>query len=195
MFGEIREKLLALAAEDRRTRERLAADGSLYQGYHPEMQAVHEANARALEALIADHGWLGARQIGEDGAEAAWLIVQHAIGLPGFQRACLTLLQTAAAKGNVPPWQPAMLLDRIRAFEGRPQLYGTQFDWDDAGRISPLPIEDEAQVDARRAAIGLPPLAQAIARHRADFAGVTPPADMARRRREQEDWAKRVGWR
>ena len=45
----------------------------------------------------------------------------------------LSALQAAAGRGEVPPLQPAMLEDRIRTFEGRPQRYGTQFDWDADG--------------------------------------------------------------
>src|SRR5437870_12291511 len=71
----------------------------------------------------------------------------------------LTLLQGGASKGEVSPLNVAMLEDRIRTFEGRPQRYGTQFDWDEHGRLSPLPLEDPAGVDARRRATGPGPLA------------------------------------
>jgi hypothetical protein len=195
MRDAVRESLLAMAAEDRRTRDRLAADGSLYRGYHREMQAVHDANARALEALVATHGWPTPELAGEDGAEAAWLIVQHAIGLPAFQRACLALLEAAAEQGAVPRRQPAMLGDRIRALEGKPQRYGTQFDWDADGLMSPLPIEDPEHVDERRAAVGLSPLQDATARHRAEIGPEARPADFATREREKDAWARRTGWR
>jgi len=118
MAEDLRKNLIALAEEDRLTRERLLAQGDLFEGYHPEMQAVHEGNAVRLGELIATYGWPTSEIAGPDGAEAAWLIVQHAISRPNFQRACLTHLQEAADAGSAPPWQPAMLLDRIRMFEG-----------------------------------------------------------------------------
>ena len=188
-------RLVALAAEDLATRERLAADGSLFDGYHPEMQAVHEANARALEAIVAEIGWPTRDVAGEDGAEAAWLIAQHAIGLPAFQRRCFALLETAVAAGKAPAWQRAMMLDRIRTYEGRPQIYGTSFDWDEEGRLSPRPIEDPAGVDRRRAEAGLEPLETAIEKLRARDAGQPRPADLAEHRRRMDEWARRVGWR
>ncbi len=191
MLADLRDELLAMAEEDLATRARLAADGSLFQGYHSEMEAVHTRNAARFEALIRIHGWPGRAQVGAEAAEAAWLIVQHAISLPAFQRACLDHLQ----RGDAPAWQPAMLLDRIRVLEGKPQRFGTQFDWDEAGQLSPLPIKGAEGVDARRAAIGLPPLAEAIREHRARNAGEPPPADAAKRRREAEEWAIRTGWR
>lgn len=195
MADDRRQLLKSLAEQDLRIRERLAADLSLFEGYHPEMREVHERNAAVLDRMIREGGWPTSAAVGEDGAEAAWLIVQHAIGMPPFQRRCLKLLQEAAAKGLVPPWQPAMLLDRICVFEGKPQVYGTSFDWDEEGRMSPCPIGDPASVDERRAAAGLPPLADAVARQRAETAGEPRPRDLAERGRRMEEWARSVGWR
>lgn len=195
MDEALRERLLAMARHDLDVRTRLAADGSLFDGYHPAMQAVHDANAAALDAIVAERGWPSVALAGADGAEAAWLVAQHAIGQPGFQRRCLALLEAAAARGEVPGWQPAYLADRIRSLEGRPQLYGTQFDWDADGMMSPLPVEAPDGVDARRAAIGLPPLAETAAMHRRNAAAGARPADLERRRREAQEWAVRTGWR
>lgn len=191
----LRRRLTNLAARDLRMREDLTTDGSLFDGYHPKMQAVHEENAAELEAIIHERGWPSTEFAGEDGAEAAWLIAQHAIGLPRFQRLCLDALSAVAADGGVPRWQPAYLLDRIRTLEGRPQVYGTQFDWDAEGEMSPLPIEDEAGVDERRTAVGLPPLAVATARQRERSREEPRPHDPAGRRRAMEQWAREVGWR
>jgi hypothetical protein len=141
----IGEELLEMAAEDLRVRAEVAADG--LQGYHPRMRAVHDRHAARLGQILAEHGWPSERQVGVDGAQAAWLIVQHAIGQPEFQRQALSTLSAAAARGEAPAWQAAMLEDRIRTFEGRLWRYGTQFDWDSAGQLSPLPIEDRAGLD------------------------------------------------
>ncbi len=191
----LRQLLVSMAQRDLQTRERLAADLSLFDGYHPEMQAVHEENASALERIIDEQGWPTPAVAGEDGAEAAWLIAQHAIGLPGFQRKCLRFLREAAGSGAVPAWQPAMLLDRVSVFEGKLQIYGTSFDWDEHGAMSPRPIADPEGVDERRAAVGLPPLAEATALQRRQSAGQPKPADHSARKREIEEWAKSVGWR
>lgn len=184
------DRLLAMARRDHDTRSRLAADGRLYDGYNAEMQAVHEANAAELAAIV-ETGWPPREQVGAEAADAAWLVAQHAIGLPDFQRRCLVMI---AAAPDAPRWQAAMLEDRIRTFEGRAQRYGTAFDWDAEGEMSPQPIEDPAGVDARRASVGLPPLAEAIARHRAATAATPRPADFAARQREADAWRRRVGW-
>ncbi len=196
-WSELRRELLAMAARDLTVRERLAADGSLFHGYHSSMQSVHDANADRLAAIVDRHGWPGEPQVGRDGAEAAWLVAQHAIGQPAFQRAALTALWEAAKRGDVPALQAAMLEDRIRVLEGRPQRYGTQFDWDANGEMSPLPIDDPAGVDGRRRVVGLAPLEQDLAeRRRATMEGrERPPADWPARQREMEAWLLEVGWR
>jgi len=195
LLESLRLLLISLSRQDFETRQRLAADLSLFNGYHPEMQAVHEENAATLDAIIQERGWPTSAMVGDDSAEAAWLIVQHAIGLPEFQRRCLKLLREAAANGSISPWQPAFLLDRILIYEGKPQVYGTGFDWDEDGLMSPRPIADPASVDERRAAVGLPSLAEATALHRVNAENEPKPASYSERQRSMEEWAKSVGWR
>jgi len=186
-----------MAAEDLRVRGELAADGSLFQGYHPRMREVHDRHAARLSQVLARHGWPGRSLVGEDGAEAAWLVLQHAIGHPALQRVGLRLLSQAVAAGEAPPAQAAMLEDRIRIHEGRPQRFGTQLDWDRNDELSPLPIEDEEGVDARRREAGLAPLAEHVrrVRERASEEGDGPPADLEARREAQEAWLRETGWR
>lgn len=50
----------------------------------------------------------------------------------------------------------AYLEDRVRVNHGLPQLYGTQF-YKEGELFGPRPIEDIANLDARRAAAGLEP--------------------------------------
>jgi hypothetical protein len=188
---------MAMAAEDEVVRSELAAAGSLFQGYHPRMAEVHRRNAAALAAIIAGLGWPVPALVGDDGSRAAWLVLQHAIGDPPFQRRGLEMLRAAVGRGEVPGWQASYLEDRIRFFEGRPQVYGTQYDWDEYGRISPLPVEDPAGVDERRKAVGLLPLEEDTRRKREGIArsGEGPPRDWAKRQRDMEAWARSVGWR
>jgi hypothetical protein len=192
---DIARRLTDMAAADLRKRDTLIAAGVLFDGYHPEMETLHISNAKELETIIDNVGWPHQGIAGVEGAEAAWLIAQHAISLPDFQRKVLQLLKQNA--GGVPPAQIAMLEDRIRRFEGKPQIYGTQFDWDENGQLSAGAIEDAANVDARRANIGLNSLKERTEemRRRAESEGDKPPADMAKRRKDADVWAKKVGWR
>ena len=196
MNQALSDDLCELLSRDEETRSALIASGELFDGYHPRMAAVHAANAAALERIIAEWGWPGQSLVDGKGADAAWTVLQHAIGKPALQRSCLPLLEKAAAAGEVPPWQPAFLEDRICCFEGRPQRYGTQLDWDEHGELSPLPLQDPDRVDSYRSSVGLGPLADRVERARIEARddGAKPPADFERYLRDKRDWAKSVGW-
>jgi len=115
-------------------------------------------NTSWMKQVIEKHGWPGRTMVGGDGAQAAWLLVQHADRDPVFQRRCLELLTKAYEKGEASADHVAYLTDRVLIAEGKPQIYGTQFESVN-GKLQPRPIENEAEVDQRRAAMGLQPLA------------------------------------
>lgn len=188
--------LVAAARRDMETRTRLAATGELFNGYHPEMEAVHDENAALLMRVFDAVGWPGRRDYGDDGAGAAFLILQHAIGHPELQRRGLALILDAIPEGQANPLDAAYLSDRIAIFEGTLQTFGTQFDWDANGQLSPAPTRDPETLDDRRASVGLPPMAETIAQMRARAAeGESAPKDLAERRAAYEAWARKAGWR
>jgi len=193
MNEQLREKLLAMQAEDVRVREQLAATGELFDGYHPLMEQVHLKNAAELEPMIDAHGWLGESTVGADGAAAAWLIAQHAISLPDFSRKCLRLIEKAVAANEAEPRQAAYLHDRISFFERRPQRYGTQSDWNKGGLMEVWRLEDAEKVNEYRRAVGLQPL-ESLTWENAETRE-NQPNDYTERQAEFEAWAKRVGWR
>ena len=95
---------------------------------------------RAIEAI----GWPGRAKVGDEGAGAAFMILQHAISKPDLQRRGLALILEAIPEGQANALDAAYLSDRIAVFEGREQTFGTQFDWDPDGLLSPAPIRDPA---------------------------------------------------
>lgn len=193
MNEEIRQKLLAMIAEDERVRERLAETGELFGGYCPKMEVVHLANAAELEKLIDENGWLGKFAVGEDGAEAAWRIAQHSISRPDFQRKCLKLIEEAVKKGEAEPYQFAFLRDRICFFENRPQRYGTHSDWNRAGKMEVFLLENAEKVNDYRAAVGLEPLTDFVWENAETREN--KPEDWEKRQAEFLEWTKKTGWR
>jgi len=161
------------------------------------MEAVHNENADLLSRAMDALGWPGPRRLGDDGAAAAFIILQHAIGRPDLQRRGLALMLEAIPQGDANALDAAYLADRIAVFEGALQTFGTQFDWDENGQLSPAPTREPDTLDERRASVGLPPIADSIAEMRARAAaeGDRAPADYAARRAAFETWARRVGWR
>jgi hypothetical protein len=197
MNSALRDELLAMEAEDLRVRAELLDEGVLGDGYNPRMRQVHERNAARLKEIITAYGWPGSSLVGKQGSHAAWRIVQHAIGDPPFQRACVPAIEESVAKGEGPLAQLAFLVDRIRYFEGKPQLYGTQFHWDEKGEMNPWPIEDSEHVDERRQRAGLNTMAERTAeiREQAAREGDVGPKDREEFDRKYEAWLREVGWR
>ena len=71
----------------------------------------------------------------------------------------LPVVERAAEAGDVPKSEVALLTDRVLVRSGRSQRYGSSFSIV-SGRLVADPIEDEANVDARRATVGLPSMAE-----------------------------------
>jgi hypothetical protein len=116
---------------------------------------IDAANMKRLAEIIDTFGWPGMRFAGA-ASSTAFLVLQHADH--ASQRKYLPLLREAVKRHDAVGSELAMLEDRVRVADGKPQLYGTQLT---AGKpLRFAPIEDEAHVDERRAGVGLPPLAE-----------------------------------
>ncbi|UCC72797.1 MAG: hypothetical protein JSV86_20985 [Gemmatimonadota bacterium] len=159
---ELRDELVRMGQEDQRDRQQMMAIAAARDT--AAMRRLWEADsarsARIAEVIEA-HGWPGLSLVGEAGADAAFLVVQHSPSTE-FQKQVLPLLTEAAESGEASKEQMALLTDRVLVSEGQPQRYGTQAKIVD-GRVVLDPIQDEPNVDARRAEIGLMPLAEYVA--------------------------------
>ncbi len=160
----LRQQLLERMGRDQDIREQLANDENNRRLIEQSIATDHD-NTQWLKALVAQRGWPGKSMVYLDGAQAAWLLAQHADDDPAFQQQVVTLLAAAVEKGEATGSQLAYLTDRVRVGRGEKQLYGTQFIQSEAGLV-PAPIEDAANVDARRSVIGLGTLAEHTAQMR-----------------------------
>ncbi|MEM8886751.1 MAG: DUF6624 domain-containing protein [Bacteroidota bacterium] len=195
-YPKIAHQIIELKEEDLRVRDKLIQEGLLGKGYNEEMKAVHDKNAYILAGIMEEIGYPTVEKVGEEASQAAWLVIQHAIGQPAFMKKCADILAEAVRKQEVNPKGLAYLMDRIAVFEQKPQLYGTQFDWDEKVELSPEAYDDIAKVNERRKAIGLNTIeAQtAIMRQQAKKEQESPPEDFEKRRKEKLAWLKEVGW-
>ena len=180
-----------MEARDQAVRAELTAAGELDNQYHPKLGEIHRANASRLRQMIAVFGWPGLRLVGDKGAMAAWRIALHSIGEPAFMRQCRDLIESASQHDDAPRWQFAIIDDRIRVYEGRPQRYGTQLRMG-ANGLEPHPLENESRINSMRMQAGLPPLAQTLAQARAQ--PQPPVAAQAARDQADLDFRKSVGW-
>jgi hypothetical protein len=135
-------------------------------------------NTAKLREIVAAHGWPGRSLVGEDGATAAWLLLQHTNSRvrtirsadgDEFCRSCVTLLRNAVAQGEAHPRHLAAVADSLRLANNEPPEFASlpeQYPMDCDGQAAIRQNVDLAAIDERRAAIGLRPLATDIARYR-----------------------------
>lgn len=162
--AEIARRVAADSAVQAQLGARIQAGQPVGPADYGPRDAVFGENLARMRAVLATHGWPGYRLVGEDGSHGAWLLLQHADRDTALQRTALISLERAVRAGDASGRDLAYLTDRVRLAEGRPQVYGTQLAYDGRGCASPKPSEDPARLDARRAAVGLEPVAAYIAR-------------------------------
>jgi hypothetical protein len=173
----LRDELRAMLAEDQavRTGIPLPGDDRTAEELFADMGNVDQRNTMRMQELLDDIGWPGWSLVGVDGAEAAWALVQHADLRPAFQAEALAYLRGAVEAGDASPGDLAYLVDRVLVARELPQVYGTQLGAGPDGELAPrTPIEDEANVDARRAAVGLGTLAEYMDEFRRAVEGPAP---------------------
>jgi hypothetical protein len=192
---QIQKKLNEMLEADFQKRRQLIERGTLFDGYDPEMEEIHVINSKKLDQLINEFGFPTKSKVGKESAAAAWTIIMHSISNPPFMKKILALLKSPDYIDEVEPKELAYLEDRVRVLERKPQIFGTQFDWDENNLLSPYPIENLEKVNELRENLGLPPIEEQteIMRERAGKEGETPKNYLARLK-ESEDWARKVGW-
>jgi hypothetical protein len=161
MNQALRQELLALLEEDHAFASAPGHDPSSDRVQRQRLALLGRHRRRLVE-ILDTHGWPGKRLVGDDGAEAAWMLALHTMPDPEVLRRCLRLLRAAAEAGEAEAWQVAFLVDRVSLVERNVQVYGTTICRQQDGSFGPPLLEDPDQVDERRRAVGLPPLEQEI---------------------------------
>lgn len=192
----IADKIIALKDADLELRNKLVQSGELWDGYNSEMEDLHIHNSKELETIINEIGFPTIDKVGREAYEAGWLVIQHSISRPTFMKKCMALLEKELVADKADHVLLAYLTDRIAVLEGNPQLYGTQFDWNNQKELAPNHYDDLDKVNQRRKSIGLNTLEEQtlVIKNRAKTENETPPSNLIERNKEMEVWKKSVGW-
>jgi len=118
---------------------------------------IGERNQLELDSIIGIYGWPKISAVGHYASNSAFLIVQHSTlekqekYLPDIKLLC---------EQKECEWQSyALMYDRIKVGQGLPQLYGSQITYNYVThKYEFFPIEDEINVNKRRAEVGLNPI-------------------------------------
>ncbi len=133
--------------------DRQALDAVWAEYYAP----IDRRHTERLKVLLAGRGWFTPEEVGGRAADGAFNIVSHSPDL-AFQKEALAKMELLVGSGEVPSGY-ANLYDRVAVQEGRPQRYATQKARCVDGRHAvPDGVEAPAELDRRRAALGLDPM-------------------------------------
>ncbi len=162
---QIRREFLA-------AREKYGPEAAEVKELSQKMVQIDAENQKQVTAIIDKYGWPGKSMVGMQAATAAFLVIQHAP--KEIMEKYLPIMREAAAKGEASNNHLAMMEDRVRMNKGLPQLYGSQLQMNPETKQWELyKIEDEANVDKRRAAMGLGPIKDYLKSMGVEY---TPPA-------------------
>lgn len=161
----LKQELAEILESDQGVRRRVGVTYRTYGARSPQMDSLNQLilrtdarNLPRVTAIIDKYGWPGKRLAGSSGSLAAFLVIQHS-NLATMQK-YLPTMRAAAAEGELAKQNLALVEDRVLTFQAKPQLYGSQYRYDEAtGKPEFFSIADEAHVDERRASMGLEPLA------------------------------------
>jgi hypothetical protein len=156
----LQRELVRLGMLDQTARIAFTAESATDTTLMRAILSIDSVLTGRLRAIVREQGWPARSLVGESGARAAFLIVQHSPSI-AFQREMLPLLTDASAKGEAAASDAAMLEDRVLTDEGKPQRYGTQFRIV-AGELVPYPINDPESLEERRARVGLMPMLEYV---------------------------------
>lgn len=159
----LKQQLDSIYASDQGGRMKHSEIAKQYGDKSPEMtalwkeiEAVDARNLKAITALLDQHGWPTKAEVGNTGTSTVFLVIQHS-NLPTMEK-YFPMAKQAMERGDLSKPSFALLQDRMLMWQGKSQIYGSQLTGDADGKMKFHPIEDEAHVDERRAAIGMEPL-------------------------------------
>ena len=133
--------------------------------FYTDRDSINKLNKEKIDNYFKKYGFLGIDNVGEEGSNDFWLIVQHSDNFPEFQKKVLKMMKKEANKNNANKPNYAYLFDRVRKNEKQKQYFGTEAEYTKYGQATPkFGLEDSINVDERRKKYELEPLKEYLNR-------------------------------
>jgi len=153
----MRDSLMAIHGVDH---EQVKTYQRLYEENHAE-------NEKTIRTLLDSQGWPNRSEVGERGHWIIANVLQHSSNEVRIMY--LPMMREEVEEGNLNPRFLARAEDRIATERGDLQVYGGQMKYyPETQTFNVWPVLDPENIDVRRAAIGLGPIADHL-RERFDF--------------------------
>lgn len=154
-----------------RRRDSLMAKYGVESAEAQEQQEIYERNhtinEKKVRALLDTYGWPDKSIVGEQGHRTLCNVIQHAENDIRIQY--LPMMRAAVQDKGLHPRFLVRAEDRIATERGDLQIYGGQMKYyPETQSFNVWPVYDPANIDKRRAEIGLGPIAEHL-KNRFDF--------------------------
>ncbi len=118
--------------------------------------SLNKINLKVLDSIVSHRGWPKKSEVGRSASVGAFLVIQHQ-ELP-VQKKYFPFIEKAVKQQEADKSDLALLTDRIRIFEGKKQIYGSQVITDAKGEFDYKTLVDPSNVNKRRKKMDLPPI-------------------------------------
>ena len=137
--------------------EKYGKDSKQMKYFWSLMAREDSLNTIDVVDIIEGNGWPGKSEVGGMANTAVWLVIQHAD--LELQEKYLPMLKASVKEGESNGSHLALLEDRIRMRNDKPQLYGSQYYFNkETEQNEFFQISDPEKVNERRAEVGLGPI-------------------------------------
>ena len=123
-------------------KKKYGIDSKEVQSLWKRKKEVNSKNQLILENLLSEKGWPLRSQVGLEACRSAFLIIQHSD--INKMKKYIPTIKKLCNEGEGSCQAFALLYDRIKTIEGKPQRYGTQVRYNKKGkRYELFPLENE----------------------------------------------------
>jgi hypothetical protein len=148
--------LMVISDQQLRYKKIQTTDPKELEKIDQEIRESDQKNWLEAKNIVGTYGWPKLSDIGKDGQNNLWLIVQHADHDICFQRAVLEKMKSLLKSNEVNLENYAFLTDRVLCNLNYLQEYGTQVNWTTNGMAGSFrDISQEWNVNEKRKKLGL----------------------------------------
>ena len=155
---KLKQELLKMSLKQQELLQQVVRQDQTKKSDQEKLHKIYEEDTIRLCEMLKTNGWPTTALVNEEGVFAAFQILKNA-GAFELQRDLLPVILAAIKKDPFQKREFAGLYDRLRVSVGMKQLFGTQA-VSTGGFLVLYPVEDPANLDARRAEFGLSPIEQ-----------------------------------
>jgi hypothetical protein len=137
---------------------RFGGDSHQMKALVRHMKQTDSLNFSEVDRILTQYGWLSPARVGPDANRTLFMVIQHAD--LAAQEKYLPMMTQAVKEGSLKAASFALLQDRMALDKDQKQIYGSQVAWNmKTNHYYVMAIDNPDQVDQRRVAVGLAPIA------------------------------------